>query len=159
MPKCKAPRKKYTPRPVLANPLSYVLTGFKPIRKEDADRIKIISHGSMHALTTGTATRVDWDFICNALNIAIVLAERGIGDEYTEQIKDAMLAHAQCGKRMLKDGTLGYTGEQMRLVNLALEIHDAQVDIATVGEMEYAHIEVEKRHRDKKLTYVVKETV
>lgn len=159
MPKSSAPRKKYTPRPVLANPISYVLTGFKPVRGADADRIKIISHGSMHALTTGTGTRADWELICNALNVAVVLAERDIGGEYIEQIRNAMIAHAQCGKRLFKGGTLGYTGEQMSVVNFALDVHDAQVDIATIGDMEFAHLEVKKRLRDKKLSYVVKELV
>jgi len=157
MPSNKKPRKKYKPKPVMLDPVGYVVGGMKPIAAENTLRLKLINHGSMKALTDGSATRTDWDYICTALNVAVVLAEYGVGDDYIEQIRAAMLAHAQCGKRMYNGGRLGYTGEQLTAVNLALEVHDAQIDTATVAEMERAHIEVQKRLNNKHIKYRVKE--
>jgi hypothetical protein len=119
--------------------------------------VKIINHSAMTQLTRGLGTRHDWDYISTALNIAIVLAELGVGHEYLEQIKNAMWCHAQCGKRFYTHGKVGYSGPELSVVNLALEVHDAQVDAATVGEMEKAHIEVSRRLRNNNITHKVKE--
>lgn len=111
----------------------------------------------MHALTTGVGTKDDWQYVCTALNVAAVLAEMGVGDEYLDKIKEGMMAHAQCGKRLYKDGRAGYTGQQLSAVNFAVEVHDAQLETATVKQMELAHIEVAKRLHHKKIEYRVKE--
>jgi hypothetical protein len=153
----KKPRKKYRPRPVIADPVQYVVGGFKPPEPDKTLRVKLLNHGAMKALTDGSATKTEWDYVCTALNVAVVLAEHGIGDEYIEKIKKAMIAHAQCGKRLYQSGKLGYTGEQLTTVNFALEVHDAQMDTVTVAELEKAHMEVSKRLRDKKISYRVKE--
>lgn len=158
MPSNKRPAKKYKPRPMMVNPVDYVVSGFKPIAPGSAVKLKLINHSAMLSLTNGTATKTDWDYICTALNVAVVLAEHGVGDDYFDDIKTAMMAHAACGKRYYNGGRFGYTGEQLTAVNKALEVHDAQVDIATVAEMEKAHMEVARRLADKKIEYRVKET-
>ncbi len=158
MPSNKRPAKKYKPKPILANPVQYVVSGFKPVSPAAATKLKIINHGAMNALVRGTASKTDWDYVCTALNVAVVLAEMGIGDEYLEDIKQAMMAHAACGKRHYNGGRFGYTGEQLTAVNKALEIHDAQVDTATVAEMEKAHMEVHRRLTHKIIEHRVKET-
>jgi hypothetical protein len=157
MPSNKKPRKKYKPRPVIADPVAFVVGGMQQITPENTLRLKLINHGSMKALTDGSATKTEWDYICTALNVTVVMAEMGLGDDYMDDIKAAMLAHAQCGKRLYQGGRLGYTGEQLTAVNKALEIHDAQIDIATVAELEKAHMEVQKRLNNKKISYRVKE--
>lgn len=153
----KKPRKRYRPKPVIADPVNYVVNGFKPVLQSHALRVKLINHGSLLALTRGQGTRTDWEYICAALNVAIVLAEQGVGEDYYDEIKAAMQAHAQCGKRYFKGQSFGYTGEQLNAVNLGLEVHDAQIDTVTVAQMEKAHLEVAKRIQDKNFTYRVKE--
>lgn len=153
----KKPPKKYRPRPVIADPLNYVINGFKPVKAEHSLRVKLINHGSLLALTRGQGTRSEWDYMCTALNVAVVLAEQGVGDDYIEDIKAAMQAHAQCGKRYFKGQSFGYTGEQLSAVNVGLEIHDAQMDIVTVAQMERAHLEVARRIKDKNFSHRVKE--
>ena len=150
-------RSKYRPKPVILDVMTYVSSGFKPIALDKAVRVKVINHGSLLALTRGQGTRTDWELVCNALNVAVVLAEAGVGDEYIEEIKAAMMAHAQCGKRFYKGQSFGYTGEQLNAVNIGLEIHDAQIDIATVAQMQDAHVEVAKRINNKNFSYRVKE--
>lgn len=153
----KKPRKKYRPRPVIVDPVSYVVDGFKLPEPDKVMKIRLLNHGAMTALVQGTATKNDWQYVCTALNVAIVLAENGVGEEYMLQIKEAMLAHAQCGKRLYTQGRAGYTGPQLTAVNLGVEIHDAQLEIATVAQMEKAHLEVAKRLRNKQIEFSVKE--
>jgi hypothetical protein len=153
----KKPRKKYRPRAVIPDPVKYVLSGFTRPATEQIRNIKLINHGALLALTSGSGTKEDWEFICTALNAAVVLAERDIGYEYLDDIRAGMQAHAECGKRLCQHGRLGYTGQQLTAVNLAIEVHDAQIDIATVGELERAHMEVARRLRSGKIDYRVKE--
>ena len=109
-------RSKYRPKPVIRDVLTYVISGFKPIAQDAAMRVKLINHGSLLALTRGEGTRTDWELVRNALNVAVVLAELECGNEYIEEIKLAMMAHAQCGKRFYKGQNFGYTGEQLNHV-------------------------------------------
>lgn len=153
----KKPLKKYRPRPQIQDPLTYVLSGFKLPERSKTLKVQLINHGAMHSLTAGTGTRDDWQYVCNALNVAVVLAEMGIGDEYLPQIKEAMAAHAECGKRLYVHGRAVYTGPQLTAVNLGVEIHDAQLEVANVAQMEKAHIEVTRRLHAGKIEYRVKE--
>lgn len=144
MPSNRKPLKKHRPRS-LKNPLEYVLSGLKPIESKELLKIRILNHGALRSLTNGTATKKDWDYVCAYLNIMTVLAEAGLGSEYLDTVNSAMVAHAQCGKRLLSQGKFGYTGPELSLVNLALEVHEAQLEVITVAELEKAHVEVAKR--------------
>lgn len=153
----KKPRKKYRPKGVIPDPISYVVSGLQPLASSDKLRLGIINHGSMQRLVTGKADREDWQNICTLLNVCVVMAEQGIGEEFISDIKNAMLAHATCGKRLVKHGKLGYTGEELNLVNTAIEIHDQQLALATVQQMELAHKEVYKRLLNKHIYVSVRD--
>jgi hypothetical protein len=42
-----------------------------------------------------------------------------------------------------------YEGTELAQVNAAIDVHDAQLEAATIGELERAHLEVAKRIRNK----------
>ena len=155
----KKPRKKYKPKGLIRDPITYVVSGLQPLAKADQMRLGIINHGSMERLVTGKADRTDWQNICTLLNVCVVMAEQGIGEEFIPDIKNAMQAHATCGKRLVKHGKLGYTGEELRLVNTALDIHDQQIGISTVQQMELAHKEVYKRLLNKHIYVSVRDEI
>ena len=149
MPANKKPAKKYRPRPVIPDPIKYVLSGFKQIDSNDQVRLKIINHGAMAKLNEETATRADWDVICAALNMARVMAEHGLGTEYMPEIDSAMAAHASAGRRSVRWDKMRYEGTELEQVNTAIDVHDAQLEAATIGDIERAHLEVAKRIRNK----------
>ncbi|NVN99267.1 MAG: hypothetical protein HXX17_08085 [Geobacteraceae bacterium] len=118
-------------------------------------KLQIINHGAMNAMVTGKATKQDWDVVCTALNMAAVLADGGLGSEYLEAIKAAMKAHAESGRRYLAIGKFGFSGQELNAVNIGMDIHDAQLELATVEMLEKAHIEVAARIRRGQTHYFV----
>lgn len=142
-------RSKYKPRPMIKDPLTYVLAGFKRIAPEHQTTVALRHHSALHALTHGTATWEDWNVVCGMINTAVATSQTVFSNDYLEELKAAMTAHAQCGRRFLDGKGMGYTGPELQAVNTAVEIITEQFKLITVGELENAVRVVEQCNRDK----------
>ena len=135
------PRKKYKPKGVRLDAITWVINGFRNV-SETGDAVlhlKIKNHESLECLRKGEATRLDIDAIISAFNMAEALARMQIGDDYTAEIKagqDALLAVAKRG--IDRDDRFVLKAEEMVAINWAMEVHDAQLEITTIGELEKA---------------------
>lgn len=138
-------RSKYRPKGIIQDPIRYVIAGLKAPNQNAIEKVQIVNHGSLYSLTHGTGTRMDWDNITAALNVSLVLCEKGLGTEYKDDILNGMRAHNNCGIRHVKGKNFGYTGPELQAVSIALEVHDAQLPLVTVIEFERAHDEVVRR--------------
>lgn len=138
------PRKKYRPKPVIQNPIEYAISGMRPLGGAGTN-IRIGYHLAMQNLTKGSGTLRDWQDIADALNVGIVLAERGLEKEYLPELKKATYAHLELRDRFKKTGRMIYRAEEMTAINEALEIHDAQMEASVVKDVELAVAEVNKR--------------
>lgn len=146
MPASKKPKKKYRPKGTISNPIEYVISGLKPADAEAQTRLKLGHHWAMLKLTRGEGTKEDWWEVSNAMNVAIVLCEHGYGGpEEIDDVKEAMLSLHQAKLRYRETGRLLFRGEEITAVNLGLDIHDAQMEYATVRDIELAIAECEKR--------------
>jgi hypothetical protein len=147
------PRKKYKPKGVRLDATTWVINGFRNI-SETGDAVlhlKIKNHESLECLRKGQATRLDIDAIISAFNMAEALARMKIGDDYASEIKagqDALFAVAKRG--VSRDDRFVLKAEEMAPINLAMEIHDAQLEITTIGELEKAMDIVVKEIRMRK---------
>jgi hypothetical protein len=134
-------RKKYKPKPVRLDATTWVINGFRNI-SETGDAVlhlKIKNHESLECLRKGLATRLDIDTIVGAFNIAEALARMKIGEDYAAEIKlgqDALLCAAKRG--IERGDRFVMKAEELSCINLVLEIHDAQLEITTIGELEKA---------------------
>ena len=155
------PRKKYKPKGVRLDAITWVINGFRNI-SETGDAVlhlKIKNHESLECLRKGEATRLDIDAIISAFNIAEALARMQIGDDYAAEIKagqDALLAVAKRG--VSRDDRFVLKAEELTAINLVLEIHDAQLEITTIGELEKAMKIVEKEIRARRARSVLEKT-
>jgi len=86
-----------------------------------------------------------WGNLSSALNIAIVLCERGFGAECEGEIKAAQEALMRARKRKAKSGSWALDAEGIKAVRAALTIHDEQTRVAERGEMRAALAEVYRR--------------
>lgn len=147
------PRKKYKPKGVRLDAIQWVINGFRNI-SETGDAVlhlKIKNHESLECLRKGEATRMDIDAIISAFNMAEALARMQIGDDYAAEIKagqDALLAVAKRG--VSRDDRFVLKAKELTAINLVLEIHDAQLEITTIGELEKAMDIVTKEIRMRK---------
>ena len=155
------PRRKYKPKGVRLDAITWVINGFRNI-SETGDAVlhlKIKNHESLECLRKGEATRMDIDAIISAFNMAEALARMQIGDDYAAEIKagqDALLAVAKRG--VSRDDRFVLKAEELTAINLVLEIHDAQLEITTIGELEKAMDIVMKEIKMRKARPVLEKT-
>jgi hypothetical protein len=155
------PRKKYKPKGVRLDAVQWVINGFRNI-SETGDAVlhlKIKNHESLECLRKGEATRMDIDAIISAFNMAEALARMQIGDDYAAEIKagqDALLAVAKRGVN--RDDRFVLKAEELSAINLVLEIHDAQLEITPIGELEKAMDIVMKEIKMRKARPVLETT-
>jgi len=150
MPKTKKPRKAYRPRGVIKDPVGYVLEGMSRVSKDKVLHTLTVHHDAMVRLTKGQGTVDDWRVVTGSLNMAAVLDEQVYDCAYQDELSEALKAHGRCGVRHWNGGNFGYTGPDLQLVNFALSVHDEQMAKATVGEIERALAESERRSRNPK---------
>lgn len=144
----KKPRnKKYKPKYVSVNPMSTFLGGMSCEHADHLRLLNIKNHGALAAIVQGRGTRDDWDRLVGAINMANILCERGIGDEYRQDMIAARDALCECGKRFVTTGRLLFKGDELRAVNAGMAAHDAQVENVRAIDLDQAAAEVIRRVR------------
>lgn len=146
-------RSKYRPKPVLRNPLGYVLESMTPVAKHDDHLInlKLKNHSSMVQLTQGLATKEDIDRLINSANMTEALYRLGFGVEYKGVITVGVEALLAVARRGAESGRFILRASEMSALNDLMELHDAQMEVITIKDMEKGIALVENEQRQKKM--------
>jgi hypothetical protein len=153
MTKARKPRsKKYVPKPV-AQHGGLVAIAMCHARGENASTLTsdqttdlgVAYWLSFENLRTGTATEEAWSCIACALNVGMVLTEKGIGAEYEADLVRALDGLFRAQIRSKKSGNWRLDGEALRDVEHALQVHDQQMAIAKRWEVTEAMSAIYKR--------------
>lgn len=151
-------RSKYKPKGVRLDNMAWVQSGLRRVDEvSESATIKIRNHDAMNTLRLGTATKVGIDVLINALNISEALAHNGVGSDWMPELRTAQDALYTLAKRGLTSRFI-VRGEELKALNLAMEIHDAQLEAVTVKQLEAALNFVNETVRLKKARPIV-ETV
>lgn len=136
----KKPRKKYRPKAVLSNPLGYVLESMTRVADHDSLLVdlKIKNHLAMSMLVRGQAKKDDMDKLVVMSNMTEALCALGFGKEYQNVCIDGRYAILSIANRATKHGRFTPTGPEITMLNTLMELHDAQMEIITVKDMEKA---------------------
>ena len=121
--------------------LTWVINGFKPVSATGSAvlDLKIKNHSALEALRTGQAKRYDIDSIISALNVSEALARLGIGHEYKDEIKEGQDALLELSRRGInRDDRFVAKASELMAINYGMELHDAQLDITTIAQLEKA---------------------
>ena len=150
-------RSRYRPKGVLINPVAYVLEGMKPVKYHDDYllNLKIKNHDSMTALTQGRAVRLDIDTLINMVNVTEALYRLGFGDDYGDVVRDGLDALLEIGKRGAQSGRFVVKAQEMTALNTVMELHDAQMELVTIKDMERAIDMVNKEFEQGKTRKIV----
>lgn len=148
----KARKKAYRPRPV-AQHGGLVAIAMCHARGENASLLKpdqVTDIGvaywlSFENLRTGLASEEAWSCVACALNVALVLCEKGIGNEYEQQLVQALDGCFRAKVRSEKTSNFRLDGEALRDIEMALQIHDQQMEIAKRWEVTEAMQTIYKR--------------
>lgn len=148
-------RKKssYNPRPVLVNPVAYVLESITPVKKHDSYLLdmKIKNHGAMASLTQGKATRQDIDVLILMANMVEALCLLGFGSEYAGVSKAGSDALHFVGSRGAVTGRFILKAEEMIAMNELMDLHDQQMEIIVVKDIERAGYVISEMRRQRKM--------
>lgn len=150
-------KSKYRPKPILTNPLAYVLEGITPIAQHSTYLLdlKIKNHAAMTGLTRGTATRQDIDTLIQMANVCEALYRMGFGLEYEGVVKQGMDALYEVGCRGRDTDRFVLKSTEMNALNELMELHDAQMDVIVVKDMENAIKLVRREFAAKKMRNIV----
>ena len=154
-------RSSYKPKGVRLDTMAWVKSGLLPVSKVEHAGItlKIKNHDALTNITQGRGTRDDIDIVVAAMNVTEALALIGKGKDWHSEIRaaqDAILTMARRG--LAKDNKFLFNGPEMQAVNLAMDIHDAQLDACTVAELERALNLVEQEIRHKRARIIKQES-
>jgi len=134
----KKPRKKYKPKPVLVDPLGYVLEGVSLVDPAEVTNIALKNSSAMSALLRGHATKKDMDVLIGMSNITEALVRMGFGEDCVEVAvagREAILSIIWRAVKVLK---FVPKGEEIKALNALLELHDAQFEVITLNDLDSA---------------------
>ena len=152
-------RSSYRPKPQLPNPVAWIINGFKPVTQAGIVNVQIKNHNAIDALRKGIADREDIDTIIEALNIAEALQRLGIGDEYKDELRSAQDALYAVSKRGVdREYRFVLKAQELTAINLGMEIHDAQIEVTTIEQMEKAIDIVKSEIKNRKARVIMEKS-
>jgi len=152
-------RSKYKPKGVRFDVMAYIKQGMQRMASHPAALdLRIKNHQALTSIVRGTGTRDDVDVLINAFNVTEALAKKiELGDQYTIEIQGGQDALFTMARRCVDKNRFIFTGPEMQAVNLAMEIHDAQLDEVSVADLERALEYVVEQIRNKRARVVMLE--
>ena len=160
MAKNKKPSKKYKPKPVRLNPMGFVIENMTSMKTYTAFMLKlnIRNHGALSTLTTGKGKQWDIQTMIEMVNITEAFARLGFGQDYSDVVRDGMQALRSVGKRGAETGSFVLKSAEMNALNTIMELHDAQMEMVTLKDMDSAIKLINEERRQKKMTPIVEKT-
>ena len=143
---------KYKPKPVLINPLAFVIESITPVAKHEGSllTLKLKNHNALAMLVKGEARRKELDVLISALNTCEALVLMGFGTEYAFVAKNGLDALLEVCKRGMRTDHYILKGAEMQTLDEAIQLHDEQLEIVTVGELDRSQRIVRDVLRSKK---------
>jgi hypothetical protein len=131
-------KSKYKPKGIRLDALNWVLSGLKPV-SQIGDALVILkakNHSAMTEVAQGRGNRDQIDVLIAALNMAEAYAIHGKGSDWLPEINEAQNALYKMASRGVENEKFLFRGPEMQAVNLAMDIHDVQLEESTVKQLE-----------------------
>jgi len=131
-------KSKYKPKGIRLDALNWVLSGLKPV-SQVGDALLVLkakNHSALTEVVQGRGNRDQIDVLIAALNMCEAYAIHGKGKDWLPEIKEAQDAIYEMASRGLEKEKFLFRGPEMQAVNLAMDVHDAQLEESTVKQLE-----------------------
>ena len=133
-------KSKYVPKPVYTDPMAYVKQSVATLSSHKAlVNLQLKNHSALLALTQGKATKGEMDVVIAALNMAEAFCLHGHGSDYKPEVLDGLSALRDVCVRGAKTNHFVLRSAEMQAINLAMDVHNAQLEIVSLKDMEKAH--------------------
>lgn len=117
----------------------------QPLTQDQRDDLGLAVHLSLERIRTGSGEARDFHTLAAAVNVSLVLCERGIGPEYLDDVIAAQDALLRMLARQRRTGRWGFDGSGYATLARAVELHEAQVGGITRDGARAAMLEVRRR--------------
>ena len=134
-------RSKYRPKGVRIDTMEYVKSGLKRFDEvEVAIDVRLKNHSAMESLRLGKATKDEIDVLIGTFNMVEGLCRLNdkFGQDWSREIREGQDALLAMSRRGLETGAFVCRLDELAAMNLVMQIHDAQLDSATVKDVELA---------------------
>ena len=150
-------KSKYKPRGVILDPVGWIKQGFTPISEHGSSLVtmRLRNHSALSSLGAGTGTAADFNLLIAAVNMTEALYRMGVGRDYNAQVKAGLAALRSVGRRSVGLGRFACEGQEMDDLNEVMDLHDAQLEVINVQQMEKAMRIVSSEIRNKRATPIV----
>lgn len=153
-------RSKYRPKGVCIDTMAYVMSGLKKFDDvEVAIDVRLKNHLAMEALRLGKATKDEVDILIGTFNMVEGLCRlnQKFGQDWSQEIREGQDALLEMSRRWVETGKFICKASELVAMNLVLQIHDAQLDSATVKDVELAVDIVNADFRNKRMRVITEQ--
>jgi hypothetical protein len=141
----KTRNKAYRPKAIMQNPLNQIIGGLNRLDAESLTDLNIKNHAALYMIVTGAGTKYDVNKLMSCVNVANIMSQQGIGKDYRNDIILARDAMQSLGRRFAKLGKFEFVTDELAVMNHFMAIHDAQLEVARIIDVERAYDEVYRR--------------
>ena len=134
-------KSKYKPKGVRLDAMNWVVSGITKVSAKESEYVTmhLKNMSALDSLTKGTATRQEADIIIGVINVAEALCMLGVGSEYRQLVLDASSAlYAVCKRSLELNDRFVCRGEELSAIKTGYEVHDAQMEVATLAMLNKA---------------------
>lgn len=150
-------RSKYRPGHIRVDTMAYVQSGMKKLDDNSAAiTLRIRNHHALEELRLGRATESDMEVLVQAFNMAEGFLR--LRDEFGRDWADAVQAAQDAIKAIVNRGRYICRAEEWTAMTLVMDIHDAQLDQATVKDLEGAMDVIKEDIRTKRARLIKEKT-
>lgn len=135
-------RSKYRPRPIIQNPLEFVLSGMRPVKDLPGIYldVQLKNREALEQVRRGLATKADIDMLIGVFNISEALALNGLGHDWLPEINAAQNDLLELARKGVeRNMRFIMTAKQWESLKLVMDLHEEQLANATVYDIEKAH--------------------
>ena len=150
-------KSKYKPKGVRLDTMNWVVTGMTKVSAKESAYVTmhLKNMSALDSLAKGTANKKEIDIVIGVINVAEALCELGVGSEYHEIVLNASSALYDVCKRSFEiNDRFICRGEELSAIKLGYEVHDAQMEITTIGMLDKALDVIDKTIRAQKATVI-----
>ena len=147
------PRKKYKPKGIRPDPISWVISGFKKVADvpDAGTKLMLKNHVSFDEIREGRGNTDHVDNLISMVNCAEALAKRQLGRDWLDEIKEAQDAIYNMAQRGISGKSFTFTGQELQAVQTILELHDEQLKNCSVRTLELALDDIAKEFKANKM--------
>lgn len=151
-------RSKYRPRSVILNTLEWIKESMTPIAAHESYLVdwKIKNALAYGSLLRGEATMQELDTLIAMHNIVEALFRMGFGRDYSDCVIRGKAALLDVCRRWQQTGKAVCRAPELQALRDLMELHDAQMEVVTVRDIEKARELALREIANKKAT-VIKE--